>query len=255
MAEFQFTFKRYEKKFLISEEQCKLLLERLEGKMVPDKFPHSTITNIYYDTPEFQIIRRSISKPLYKEKLRLRSYGVPGENGKVFVEIKKKFKGVVYKRRVDMTLAQARAYLSGQQKAPKENQITREIDYFLSYYKGIGPAMYISYERDSYASPTDSVLRITMDRQITWREYDLDLGKGIYGEEILPPNAVLMEIKVPGVFPIWLVRILNDLAIKPISYSKYGTIFQVARKRHLKDDVRDGKLTVTDKKGGIYSEI
>ena len=255
MAEFQFTFKRFEKKFLISEEQCRLLLERLEGKMVPDKYPHSTITNIYYDTPEFQIIRRSISKPLYKEKLRLRSYGVPGENSRVFVEIKKKFKGVVYKRRVDMKLHEARKYLHGQAPAPKESQITREIDYFLSYYKGIGPAMYISYERDSFASPTDSVLRITMDRQIIWREYDLDLAKGIYGEEILPPDSVLMEIKVPGVFPIWLVRILNDLAIKPISYSKYGTIFQVARKRHLEEDVRNGKLTVTDKKGGIYSDI
>ena len=113
MAEFQFTFKRYEKKFLISEEQCRLLLQRLEGKMVPDKYPHSTITNIYYDTPEFQIIRRSIAKPLYKEKLRLRSYGVPSENSRVFVEIKKKFKGVVYKRRVDMKLHQAKQYLDG----------------------------------------------------------------------------------------------------------------------------------------------
>ena len=255
MAEFQFTFKRYEKKFLISEEQCKLLLERLDGKMVPDKYPHSTITNIYYDTPEFLIIRRSIAKPLYKEKLRLRSYGVPGENGRVFVEIKKKFKGVVYKRRVDMTLAQAKEYLSGKARPPKESQITREIDYFLSFYKGIGPAMYISYERDSFASPTDSVLRITLDRQIIWRENDLDLAKGIYGEEILPPNTVLMEIKVPGVFPIWLVRILDDLNIKPISYSKYGTIFQVARNRHLEEDVRDGKMTVTEKKGGIYCDI
>ncbi|MBE6672117.1 MAG: polyphosphate polymerase domain-containing protein [Ruminococcaceae bacterium] len=255
MAEFQFTFKRYEKKFLISEEQCQLLLERLDGRMVPDKYPHSTITNIYYDTPEFQIIRRSIDKPLYKEKLRLRSYGVPGESGRVFVEIKKKFKGVVYKRRVDMTLAQAREYLSGRARPPKESQITREIDYFLKFYKGIGPAMYISYERDSFASPTDSVLRITLDRQIIWRENDLDLAKGIYGEEILPPDSVLMEIKVPGVFPIWLVRILDDLKIKPISYSKYGTIFQVSRKRHLEEDVRDGKLTVTEKKGGIYSDI
>jgi len=255
VAEFQFTFKRYEKKFLISEEQCQLLLERLDGRMVPDKYPHSTITNIYYDTPEFQIIRRSIDKPLYKEKLRLRSYGVPGESGRVFVEIKKKFKGVVYKRRVDMTLAQAREYLSGRARPPKESQITREIDYFLKFYKGIGPAMYISYERDSFASPTDSVLRITLDRQIIWRENDLDLAKGIYGEEILPPDSVLMEIKVPGVFPIWLVRILDDLKIKPISYSKYGTIFQVSRKRHLEEDVRDGKLTVTEKKGGIYSDI
>ena len=154
-----------------------------------------------------------------------------------------------------MKLCEAREYLAGRIKAPKESQITREIDYFLSFYKGIAPAMYISYERDSYASPTDSVLRITLDRQIIWRENDLDLAKGIYGEEILPPNSVLMEIKVPGVFPIWLVRILDDLSIKPISYSKYGTIFQVARKRHLEEDVRDGKLTVTEKKGGIYCDI
>jgi hypothetical protein len=173
----------------------------------------------------------------------------------VFVEIKKKFKGVVYKRRVDMKLSEAREYLSGVAGPPKESQITREIDYFLSFYKGIGPAMYISYERDSLASPTDSVLRITLDRKIIWRENDLDLAKGIYGEEILPADSVLMEIKVPGVFPIWLVRILDDLKIKPISYSKYGTIFQVARKRHLEEDVRNGKLTVTEKKGGIYCDI
>ncbi|MBQ8398835.1 MAG: polyphosphate polymerase domain-containing protein [Clostridia bacterium] len=225
MAVFQFTFKRYERKYLITEEQYSLLLKNLEGRMVEDKYARSLINNIYYDTPDFLLIRRSIEKPVYKEKLRVRSYGVPGENDKVFVEIKKKYKKVVYKRRIHVPLAKANAFLAGQEPCPQPGQIGNEIAYFLSYYKGIAPAMFISYERYSLASPTDSVLRITFDRNIIWRLHDLDLTKGVYGTPLQLDGKVLMEVKIPDAAPMWLSALFDDLGIMPTSFSKYGRAY------------------------------
>lgn len=228
MAVFQFTFKRYEKKFLITEEQYEALMERLDGKMVDDKFAHSLIANIYYDTPDFLLIRQSIEKPVYKEKLRVRSYGIPKDDSKVFVEIKKKYKGVVYKRRINVPLCDATAYLAKERDCPEPGQIGNEISYFISYYKNLAPAMFISYERYSLASPTDSVLRITFDRNITWRTHDLDLRKGVYGNRLDTGGRVLMEVKIPGVFPMWLSAIFDELQIRPASFSKYGRAYGVA---------------------------
>lgn len=225
VAVFQFTFKRYEKKYLITEEQYKRLLLRLEGRMIEDKYAHSLINNIYYDTPDFLLIRRSIEKPVYKEKLRVRSYGVPGKTDKVFVEIKKKYKGVVYKRRIHVPLEEATAFLAKEIPCPKPGQIGNEISYFVSYYKGLSPAMFISYERYSLASPTDSVLRITFDRNITWRTTDLDLTKGVYGEKLDLDGRVLMEIKIPDAAPLWLSALLDELEIRPTSISKYGRAY------------------------------
>lgn len=235
MAVFQFTFKRYEKKFLITEEQYAALIKRLEGKMVDDEFAYSLVTNIYYDTPDFLLIRRSIEKPVYKEKLRLRSYGVPKDESKVFVEIKKKYKGVVYKRRIHVPYADAVGYLKGERECPEPGQIGNEIGYFLSRYKGIQPAMYISYERYSLASPTDSVLRMTFDRNITWRTYDLDLSKGVYGNKLDLDGRVLLEVKIPGVMPIWLSLLFDELKIRQTSISKYGRAYGVALKDKLID--------------------
>ena len=235
MAVFQFTFKRYEKKYLLTAEQYDLLLERLEGRMVDDKFAHSLINNVYYDTPEFLLIRRSIEKPVYKEKLRVRSYGVPTADDKVFVEIKKKYKKVVYKRRIHVPLKEAVPFLEGKAPCPKPGQIGNEITYFISYYKGIAPAMFISYERYSLASPTDSVLRITFDKNIVWRTTDLDLTKGVYGEKLDLDGKILMEVKIPDAMPLWLSALFDELKIAPTSFSKYGRAYGKA----LKDGVLD----------------
>ena len=226
-------FRRYEKKFMINEDLFDRLTARLEGHMVPDRYAYSTIANIYYDTPSFLLARLSQEKPLYKEKLRMRSYGIPGPDDSVFVEIKKKYRGVVYKRRVSMSRADAEAYLSGSAPPPDPCQISREIDFCLKRYTGIAPAMFISYERYSLADPEGGPVRITFDRNITWRREDLLLGSGIYGRKLLLPGQVLMEVKVPEAYPLWLVKIFYDLGIQGASFSKYGKIYETLAKEGL----------------------
>ena len=236
MAVFQYTFRRFEIKFLITEEQYEALMTRLEGKMVDDRYAHSLINNIYYDTPDFLLIRRSLEKPVYKEKLRLRAYGVPKEDGSFFIEIKKKYQGVVYKRRILAPLSQSVDFLSGKAPCPdpldpsgdggpEPQQIRKELTYFRDFYPGLAPAMFISYERYSLASPTDSILRITFDRNITWRTTDLDLSHGVYGERLPLEGMVLMEVKIPEAMPLWLSHIFDELKISHVSFSKYGRAY------------------------------
>ena len=119
----QEVFARIEKKFLLRPEQYKALRAVFDEKMAQDAYGRHTILNIYLDTSDYELTRESIEKPIYKEKVRLRAYGMPKEDDKVFLEIKKKYKGVVYKRRAEMTLRQAREYLSGGEKPPQDSQI------------------------------------------------------------------------------------------------------------------------------------
>ena len=172
------TFKRREIKYLLDDDEYNSLKERLQARLVEDEHGRSTICNIYYDTPDFRIIRKSLEKPVYKEKLRLRSYGTAGAEDKVFVELKKKYNGIVYKRRETLTLAQSDEYLAGHTKAPCDTQIFREIDWFRDYYGNLKPAMYISYEREAYYSLENPDLRITFDRNIMYRSYNLSLAAG-----------------------------------------------------------------------------
>ena len=146
MSEYQGTFKRYEKKYLVTQQQYNALAKVFAARMVPDRFAESTISNIYYDTPDFRLIRRSLDRPAYKEKLRLRTYRTPHADTEAFVEIKKKYDHIVYKRRIAMTYGEAQAYLDGGT-APEQSQISREIDWFLQFYQGIQPAMCICYDR------------------------------------------------------------------------------------------------------------
>ena len=219
------TFKRYEKKYLLSAEKYARLMERLEGYIVPDRFHRSTVCSIYYDTDNFELIRHSIEKPVYKEKLRLRSYNVPGPEDQVFVELKKKFKGIVYKRRVRMTATQAAAYLAGEAAAPEDSQTTRELDWVLKSYP-LRPRVFIACDRFAYVAKDDENLRITFDKDIRWRETELELTMGSHGEPILKDGQVLMEIKIPGAAPIWLAHLLSELQIYPQSFSKYGTCYK-----------------------------
>ena len=219
-------FRRYEKKFMIDEDLFDIITKRLEGYMVPDQYAYSTITNVYYDTPTLLLARFSHEKPIYKEKLRLRAYGVPSEDGMVFAEIKKKYEDVVYKRRIAMTRTEGEKYLAGEIEAPEPCQISREIDYCRGRYGGLFPAVYISYDRYSLADPEGGPIRITFDRNITWRKDDLLLGSGIYGRKLLQPGQVLMEVKVPEAFPLWFVKILDDLNLRGDSFSKYGKIYE-----------------------------
>ena len=225
MAETILSFKRYEKKYLLSAQQYAALWQQLEQYLEPEDFFSSTVCSIYYDDDDYSIIRHSIEKPVYKEKLRVRSYNVPDENGRVFVELKKKFEGIVYKRRVPMTAKQAEDYLSGKTPAPMDSQMIREIDWFMHENRP-EPKIFIACERYAYRAKENHQLRITFDRNIRWRETDLHLTSGSYGEELLEEGQVLMEIKIPGAAPLWLANMLSELEIFPRGYSKYGTCYK-----------------------------
>ena len=215
------TFKRYEKKYMLNKSQHEELLSRIKPYVQPDEFDKYTICNIYYDTDSYQIIRRSLEKPIYKEKLRVRSYGTPGEDDTIFFELKKKFKKEVFKRRVSMSLKDFHNYLENGVIPEVSEQVLGEIEYFMSMYKP-EPKLYIAYERLALCGKQDKELRITFDNNIRFRNHDLSLSKGDYGYKILDESMYLMEIKVGGAMPLWLSAALNELEIYPVSFSKYG---------------------------------
>ncbi len=225
MELFKERFERIEQKYLMTEAQYRSVLNDISGMISPDEFGESRICNIYYDTPDWRIVRKSLEKPVYKEKLRLRCYGEPDAGSTAFVEIKKKFKGVVYKRRASMKFSEAAAYLSGKASPPKPCQITREIDSFINHYPGLHPAMLISYYRTAFYGKDDSEFRVTFDSNIMWRSRDVDLTRGAEGRLQLEPGTYLMEIKIPGAMPLWMSRVLDKYRVFPSSFSKYGRAY------------------------------
>ena len=222
----QNTFMRYEIKYLVTEQQRRAIMDTMSKYMEPDEYGRSTICNIYYDTPDMRLVRRSIEKPLYKEKLRVRCYGSASEDDKVFVELKKKYDEVVYKRRVSMREGEAEKYLAGKCECTKNNQIVSELDYFISEYKGIAPAAYIAYDREAFFAKDDPNLRITFDDSILWRDYDLSLTSGIYGKPLLNKGQSLMEIKVSSAMPLWLTHLLSEQRLFKVNFSKYGNAYK-----------------------------
>lgn len=217
-------FKRVEKKYILDTDEKDVFLAEIIQHLIPDLHGKSTICSLYLDTPDFLIIRNSINGKVYKEKLRLRCYGVPKTEDKVFLEIKKKFKGVVYKRRVAMPLETAYKYIDSRIK-PFESQIMSEIDYAMDYYKSPKPMVLIAYEREAYFVKNFPNLRITFDTNVRYRTNDLYLENGNQGKKIIPDDFYIMEIKTDGAMPIWLAEALNKHKIYPRSFSKYGTSY------------------------------
>lgn len=238
MSQYQDVFRRYEKKYMLSNEQHQILMERLYDHMTKDSYGMHTICNVYLDTESYELIRASIEKPIYKEKIRLRSYGIPKPGDKVFVEIKKKFDGIVYKRRVQLPLDEAMNRLTLGKQPTASSQILYEIDWFMKRYMPV-PKVFIAYDRLALFGNEDPKLRITFDQNIRFRECLLDPSKGSWGNPLLEPGKILMEIKIPGAMPIWLSQILAGLNIFPTSFSKYGNYY----KEHL--------IYNTYQKGGI----
>lgn len=218
-------FKRVEKKYLLTEEQKDAFYRVIKEMIVPDRYYQYTISNIYYDTENFDLIRRSLDKPVYKEKLRLRSYGIPGPYDNVFIEIKKKYDGTVYKRRVVMNLQEAEDYLDCGIQPEQQSQILKEIDYFLNLYNPEA-RLYLAYDRAAFSGKSEPDLRITFDTNIRSRTYDLSLSAGDYGDSLLEEGMYLMEIKANLSMPIWLVQTLSQQKIYPASFSKYGNIYR-----------------------------
>ena len=223
---FQTVFKRYEIKYMITLEQKEKVLAAIKPYMKPDRYGRTTIRNIYYDTNTYLLIRRSIEKSTYKEKLRIRSYGRAKPDSTVFVELKKKYKHVVYKRRIALPNNEAMGWLSGESHTNKRTQISNEIDYFMGYYGTLHPTVFLSYEREAFYTNDGSDFRVTFDDNILCRQEDLSLESEVYGTPILPEGMVLMEIKCSGGIPLWMTEVLSRERIYKTSFSKYGTAYK-----------------------------
>lgn len=221
------SFRRYEVKYFLTRQQFEHLFPILEEHLAVDSYGKHTISNIFLDTDQFDITRASIEKPVYKEKLRIRAYGCQDpEQGKLFIELKKKYDHVVYKRRIAVTPPEAKAFLrDGIYPPHADPQITREIAHFMKLHRPT-PKVFLSYDRIAMFGKEDPELRITFDQNLLWRDTDLDICTEAHGQPILPDDRVLMEIKVPGAMPLWLARTLSEMRVFPTSFSKIGTCYK-----------------------------
>lgn len=238
----QTVFNRYEKKYLLTRDVYLRLRQKLAPYMTEDEYGVHTICNLYYDTQDHLLIRRSVDKPPYKEKLRIRSYGVPTENGKVFLEIKKKYRRVVNKRRIALPLKDAMLFVEKRalpariffdKAALKEDpdrvrfettQILKELIQFQKRYE-LTSGTFIAYDRLAMFGNEDG-FRVTFDKNIRYRTKMVNLCNGDFGTPILPEGCVLMETKVMGATPLWFSEILSRLQIYPTSFSKYGNVYR-----------------------------
>ncbi len=225
----QMIFQRHELKYMISVQQQEEILNALEPYMTADRFGHSSIRNLYYDTPDFRLIRQSLDRPVYKEKLRMRSYGMAAQTQPVFVELKKKYASVVYKRRIEMPQADALESLACAAPMP-DSQIGREIAAFLDFYGQLAPKVFLSYDRDAFYAEDGSGFRLTFDEHIRYRTRELTLSSDAWGTALLEPGMVLMELKAQDSIPLWMAHTLSRLGIRKTSFSKYGTAYMQMRR-------------------------
>lgn len=218
-------FNRKEIKYILNKADYNRILNDIKDHIIEDEYPKSTICNIYFDTDNYDLISHSIDKPIYKEKVRLRSYNTPKWEDYVFLEVKKKYEGLVNKRRVKIKLCDFYNYLNNKSLTTSNNQIKEEIEYCFNTYNLI-PKMFIAYDRTCYTDKDNKNFRITFDQNIRSREEDLRLEKGDSGVDYFSNGEVVMEVKALNAFPIWFVKILSKLNLKPTSFSKYGSIYK-----------------------------
>ena len=217
--------KRYELKYLLTGEQTEYLRERLKGYMEPDEYGKTSIASLYYDTPTYRLIRTSLEKPPFKEKIRLRSYGLATNESPVFLELKRKADGIVYKRRVQTTIPLVNKFFYGEGDICAPGQINKEITTFRDYYKTLVPTCLIIYDRTAYFEP-DGDLRLTIDENPRYRTDDLCLTKSMDGISLLDEGWTILEIKVQQAMPLWLAEILSSAGIRKGSFSKYGEAYR-----------------------------
>jgi len=217
---------RYEMKFILTKDQLVAFKDALKGHMEVDQYGKTSIASLYYDTPDYYLIRTSLEKPVYKEKIRLRSYGLADDTKQVYLELKRKAKGVVYKRRIALKEEEAQAFLNHQEVNLKEDQITKEIAYFRDYLKSLEPKIMVIYDRTSYAEVNGNI-RLTIDESPRYRNYDLNLHTSMEGNLLLPSGGAILEIKVQQELPLWLVSILSKYKIYKTSFSKVGEAYKL----------------------------
>ena len=235
MATFTDTFKRKEVKYRLNAAQHRAVLEALEGRMVADEYGRSRITSLYFDTPNRDLIARSVEKPLYKEKLRVRWYGDVSRYDRVFVELKKKYKGIVYKRRIAAAPEELSRFLQGDMLRDGSNvQIQRELHRYLQEHP-ISPRVMLSYERIALIGLEDPALRVTFDTNLRFRTDRLEQFTDASGRLICDDNPVVLEIKLLHAAPMWLTHLLSRHHCYMTSFSKYGTCYL----KHLACNVPD----------------
>lgn len=223
---YQSVFQRYEIKYILKRDQKARIVAAMMPYMAPDQYGRTTIRNVYFDTPNYRLIRHSMEKPVYKEKLRIRSYQQARPGSQVFVELKKKYKDIVYKRRLSLPEQDAVDWMAGSQPPSEDSQIRREIDYFLRYYGALRPTVFLSYERQAWYCRDGGDFRVTFDDNILCRRTDLSLESSVGGAPILDEGLVLMEIKCSGGIPLWMTALLREEKLYKTSFSKYGTAYQ-----------------------------
>jgi len=244
------TFERKETKYLLSPLQYLQFRALAERHLAPAEYHESDVSSLYYDTPDDLLINRSLQGGKYKEKLRVRSYGAATQSSPVFIEIKKKFKGITYKRRVNCTLAAASAFLAGmdyleaierwplKDTAAQEyahgtmsRQIAGELAWMRDHYEGIAPKMLVTTHRLSFVDVDDPDLRITFDSNVRWDNVSTTLEEAAGRHELFDNGERILEIKCGSAYPMWLVAALNECGIRPQSVSKYGRAYQAAAMR------------------------
>ncbi len=216
-----YVFKRYELKYLLTRENFEEIKSQIVKRLLPDEYGENVIQSLYYDTVDDRLVRTSMEKPLFKEKLRLRCYNLNDNDSDVYLEMKRKYDGVVYKRRVACKESDAKNFFEGKK---QNSQIGKELDYFLSYYKNLLPKTLIIYDREAYVDKT-SDLRVTFDKNVRYRKSDLNFHTSLDGENLLPDGYVLMELKTGTALPLWLCDLLDKQGVRKTSFSKYGTAY------------------------------
>ncbi len=222
----QTKFKRYELKYILTKKEYEILLDKMPRDMKLDKYGRHKISNIYFDTEDYRVIRQSLEKPKYKEKLRVRCYGEPSEESTAFIELKKKFNGVVYKRRIYSKQGKVFDYLCKGVDSVEHSQILKEIDYFKRSYENIKPKVYLSYEREAFFSTLDKNFRLTFDFNIVARNSDVSLYRSEKDREVLGKEYVLLETKTVMGLPRWFLEFLSENGIYKTSFSKYGKAYK-----------------------------
>lgn len=233
---YQAVFKRYEIKYMLTLEQKERVLRAMAPYMELDQYGRTTIRNIYFDTENYRLARRSIERPAYKEKLRIRSYRQARPGSAVFVELKKKYDSVVYKRRISLPETQAMDWIQGVRPCGLRTQITEEIQYFIDYYQTLHPVAFLSYEREAYYARNGDGFRVTFDDHILCRQEEISLESGVWGTPLQEDGGILMEIKTSGGIPLWMAHVLSQERLYKTSFSKYGTAYQKMIYPHHKGD-------------------
>ena len=216
----QMVFKRNEVKYLLDREQRARFERLIEGRLTADAYGPSTVRNVYFDTPTLLLARRSAEHPVYKEKIRARCYGAPAAGDQIFVELKKKYRGVVYKRRAELAPDRAVELLCGC--GHPRTQIEREIDFAARRYEGLGPRVFLAYDREAFLSPEDGSLRVTLDARVRARTDRLTLSGEDDGALLLAPGVSVLEVKCLEGMPLWLVSFLSEEGLRKTRVSKYG---------------------------------